>query len=224
MVDGYKRKDYVMKQYPSIPGPYHKSKSPLGKPCIAFYKYDGSNLRWEWTKKRGWYKFGTRTRLFDQTDEDFGEAIPLFFNLYAEPIEKIIVDKYGKKHQKAIVFTEFFGKQSFAGLHRPNDPKELVLIDVNIHRKGIISPREFIKTFGRIHFSAEKVYEGNFNRSFINYVRGHDGYAQGTSRGLFEGVVVKGGEGHKLWMTKVKTNHYKELLKNKFENWMEFWE
>jgi len=205
-----------MKQYPSIPGPYHKSKSPLGKPCIAFNKYDGSNLRWEWTKKRGWHKFGTRTRLFDETDEDLGEAIPLFFDRYAEPIEKIIVDTYGKKHQKAIVFTEFFGKQSFAGLHRPNDPKQLILIDVNIHRKGIISPREFIKVFCNLPFSADVVYDGNFNRSFIRIVR--------ESLTLFEGVVAKGGEGHKLWMTKVKTNHYKELLKNKFENWMDFWE
>jgi len=207
-----------MKQYPSILGPYHKSKSPLGKPCIAFYKYDGSNLRWEWSKKRGWYKFGTRTGLFDQTNEDFGEAIPLFFNDYSESIEKIIVDKYGKKHQQAIVFTEFFGKQSFAGLHRPNDPKQLILIDVNIHRKGIMSPREFVKTFGKLHFSAEVVYEGNFNKSFIESVR------ENTSEKLFEGIVAKGGEGHKLWMTKVKTNTYKELLKDKFENWMDFWE
>lgn len=207
-----------MKQYPSIPGPYHKSKSPLGKPCIAFFKYDGSNLRWEWTKKKGWFKFGTRSRLFDESDEDFGVAIPLFLNKYAEPIERIIIDKYEKKHKKAIVFTEFFGKQSFAGLHRPGDPKELILIDVNIHRKGLISPREFLKVFGNLHFSAKKVYEGNFNKSFIESVR------ENEDGDYFEGVVAKGGKGHKLWMIKVKTYHYKELLKNKFENWMDFWE
>ncbi len=207
-----------MKQYPSIPAPYHKSKSPLGKPCIAFYKYDGSNLRWEWTKKNGWNKFGVRSRLFDETDEDFGEAIPLFFNSYAEPIERVIVNKYGRTCQKAIIFTEFFGKQSFAGLHRPGDPKELILIDVNIHRKGIISPREFIKVFRNLSFSAKVVYEGNFNKSFIESVR------ENKDEDYFEGVVAKGGEGHKLWMTKVKTNNYKELLKNKFENWKDFWE
>ena len=205
-----------MKQYPHINGP---SRSPIGKPCIAFYKYDGSNLRWEWSKKRGWYKFGTRTRLFDQTDECFGEAIPLFFSQYAEPVEKTIVDNYGKKHDKAIIFTEFFGKESFAGMHKPNDPKQLILFDINIHRKGIISPREFIKTFGGLPFSSSIVYEGNFNKEFIRSVR-----ETGLNSLLFEGVVVKGGEGHKLWMTKVKTNCYKELLKSRFSNWEDFWE
>jgi hypothetical protein len=54
-----------MEQYPSIEG---SSKAPLGKPCIAFYKYDGSNLRWEWNPKKGWFKFGTRHELFDQSN------------------------------------------------------------------------------------------------------------------------------------------------------------
>ena len=64
-----------MKQYPEISG---SNKAPIGAQCLAFVKYDGSNLRWEWSPKKGWYKFGTRTRLFDHTDEIFGEAIPLF--------------------------------------------------------------------------------------------------------------------------------------------------
>jgi hypothetical protein len=38
-----------MQQYPSIDG---SGKAPLGVPCIAFYKYDGSNLRWEWSPKQ----------------------------------------------------------------------------------------------------------------------------------------------------------------------------
>lgn len=53
-----------MQQYPSILG---SSKAPLGEPCIAFVKYDGSNLRWEWSPKRGWNKYGTRTQLFNET-------------------------------------------------------------------------------------------------------------------------------------------------------------
>lgn len=57
-----------MKDYPSIPG---SSKAPQ-LPCIAFKKYDGSNIRAEWSKKRGWYKFGTRTQLIDKTDLVFG--------------------------------------------------------------------------------------------------------------------------------------------------------
>ena len=45
-----------MKQYETIPyyGDY------LGPDIIAFDKIDGSNLRFEWSRKRGFYKFGTR--------------------------------------------------------------------------------------------------------------------------------------------------------------------
>ena len=66
-----------MQQYPSIDG---SKKAPLGKPCIAFVKYDGSNLRWEWSPKQGWHKFGTRRQMFDATDEVYGPAIPIFLN------------------------------------------------------------------------------------------------------------------------------------------------
>ena len=45
-----------MEQYPHIEG---STKAPIGEPCIAFYKYDGSNLRFEWSPKKGWHKFGT---------------------------------------------------------------------------------------------------------------------------------------------------------------------
>lgn len=39
-----------MLQYPSILG---VKKMPLGHKCYAFYKYDGSNLRFEWSPKKG---------------------------------------------------------------------------------------------------------------------------------------------------------------------------
>ena len=78
-----------MKQYPHIVGP---SKAPR-EHCIAFYKYDGSNVRFEWSKKRGWYKFGTRTQLIDENVEIFGQAIPVFKNTLAEGIEKVLRDE-----------------------------------------------------------------------------------------------------------------------------------
>ena len=47
-----------MKSYPSIP------KFSFGDIKLhTFDKLDGSNLRFEWTKKKGWYKFGTRSWL-----------------------------------------------------------------------------------------------------------------------------------------------------------------
>lgn len=95
-----------MKQYPSILG---SKSAPLGKKVIAFYKYDGSNLRWEWSSKQGWYKFGTRTRLFDSTDPDFGKAIPLFLNTMGDELVTRCKD-LEKGLKSIIVFTEFLAQ------------------------------------------------------------------------------------------------------------------
>lgn len=52
-----------------------------------FDKIDDSNLHFEWNRKRGWHKFGTRTRLFNEADWQFGRAIPLFQRSLAEPAD-----------------------------------------------------------------------------------------------------------------------------------------
>jgi hypothetical protein len=44
-----------MKQYPEI---LHYSRGHFGEPVIAFEKLDGSNIRLEWQRKRGFFKFG----------------------------------------------------------------------------------------------------------------------------------------------------------------------
>ena len=204
-----------MKTYWTIQGP---SKAPR-KPCVAFYKYDGSNLRWEWSRKRGWYKFGCRRRLIDERDEQFGKAVPLFLNNYADDLEKVFKHKSFRNIQSIIVFTEFFGPNSFAGEHVDEDPKELRLLDVSLHKKGLLGPTEFLNRFGHLSFVAEIVYEGNLNDSFIASVRNGE-------YDVIEGVVCKGGSGHKLWMVKIKTNEYKKRLIEKFgnEHWTKFWE
>lgn len=198
-----------MKEYASIPS---WKKSVQGLPCLAFYKYDGSNIRAEYNRKQGWVKFGTRSRLLDKSDPDFGNAIVVFEKTMAEPLAKILHDHSEfRGMQSAVAYFEYFGKNSFAGVHDPADEKELVLIDVNIHKKGIILPRNFIKIFTGISI-AQVVYEGNFNHQFIEDVK----------NGLYpveEGVVVKGirpnckKEQHGLWFAKVKTNKWLEKLK-----------
>jgi hypothetical protein len=203
-----------MKSYPSIPG---AANAPLGRPCAAFIKYDGSNLRWEWTRKRGFWKFGARTRLFDASDEQLGEAVPLFFDRYAEAVERRLVDGF-RGVEQATAFTEFFGPSSFAGTHVPGEAKELRLFDVQIHRRGILGPREFLAGFRELPFCAELVYEGNFNKAFVADVRAGGHVPPGC-----EGVVAKGGGGHGLWMAKVKTAAYLERLKAVFQGrWAEF--
>ena len=79
-----------MKQYPKIPG----SNQAPHKPCLAFVKYDGSNMRFEWTKKRGWFKFGSRTQMIDSSHDFLADSIPLFMNTLAEPLQNIF-----KKHK-----------------------------------------------------------------------------------------------------------------------------
>jgi len=208
-----------MKTYPSIIGP---SKAPR-KPCIAFKKYDGSNLRFEWSKKQGWHKYGTRRRMFDETDEVFAPAIEIFHSTLSDNILDVV-----KKHKKwrngktITAYAEFVGPTSFAGLHdlEPNSPMELVLFDVNIHQQGIISPRDFVNKFVGNMRTAEVVYEGNLNEEFIQDVRAGK---YNTGDGIEEGVVCKGGSGHDLWMAKIKTLDYLDKLKKVFGNeWEEY--
>lgn len=204
-----------METYPSIRGP---EKAPR-QPCIAFYKYDGSNLRFEWNKKSGWNKFGTRKRLFDESDETFGNAIPMFLGEFADPLEKIFKKKY-RDIQKVTIFCEFLGPNSFSGQHLEIDEHELKLIDVKLYKKGYISPREFVNIFCKNlpDKSAEVIYDGNLTDQFIRDVR------EGKYP-VFEGVVCKGGSGHKLWRCKIKTDEYKEKLKEFYgQRWEDFWE
>jgi hypothetical protein len=199
-----------MKQYPEIPG---STKAPLGRPCLAFYKYDGSNLRWEWSPKKGWYKFGTRTQLFDQSNPLFGQAIPIFFSAMGDEIV-YRCKQVERGVQRVIVFTEFFGPNSFAGIHEPNDPKELRLFDVNLYKRGIMSPRDFYKNFGDLCYAARLVYDGNLNKQFIEDVR-NGAYP------VDEGVVAKGED----FMVKIKTNTYMKKLNEVYgANWRNYWE
>lgn len=190
-----------MEQYPSILG---SAKAPLGVPCIAFYKYDGSNLRWEWSPKQGWYKFGTRTQLFDKTHPLFGQAIPLFRRMEDEILGR--VKKLERGLQRLTVFTEFFGPSSFAGIHVEDEPKELRLIDAYLFKRGMMHPRTFIKTFSGLPYTAQVVYEGNLNQTFIDAVR------KGQYP-VWEGVVCKGEDSRsKPFMIKIKTDAYFKKL------------
>jgi hypothetical protein len=195
-----------MKQYLEIQGP---NKAPR-QYCIAFDKYDGSNIRAEWTRKRGWDKFGSRKVLMDET-HPLGDAIDIFLNTYGDDLEKIFKkDKLFRNCQNVTVFGEYFGPNSFAGWHDPDDEKEIVLFDISIHKKGMMSPRDFVKMFG--HLKIPKIiYEGNFNESFIQDVK--DGKYP-----VIEGVVAKGNlphgkSPHNLWMAKVKTKTWLDKLK-----------
>lgn len=210
-----------MKQYPSIQNP---SKAPRQE-CYGFIKYDGSNLRFEYSKKQGWHKFGTRHLLFDENAELFGPAIPLFKQKYADDLEKVFKHKDFRGIDQFTVFAEWFGAKSFAGQHEEDDPKDLVLFDVNPLKKGMLSPKQFIDYFGHLKV-AEVVWHGNLGEQLISKVRASD-FDFVDFRSTYpittevpEGIVCKGGTGHKLWMCKVKTlTYFEEIKRRRPVNW-----
>lgn len=199
-----------MLQYPSIPG---SSKSPLGEQCIAFNKYDGSNLRWEWSPKKGWNKFGTRRQMFDESTPMFNQAIPLFMDTMADEIvyrTKQIV----QRPERITAFTEFLGPNSFAGSHEEDDVKELRLFDIFLFKTGFVSAEQFVQVYGSMPQSAEVIYEGALNKQFILDVKS-------GKYNVFEGVVAKGRNAD--FMVKIKTDAYFAKLRDKYaDRWTDY--
>jgi hypothetical protein len=181
-----------MKGYPSIP----KFRAGVQK-LYTFDKVDGSQLRFQYSAKRGWYKFGTRHRLFDRTDQVFGEAVDLFLDsLLSRSMAEIAK---GLRWDSMIAFTEFHGPNSFAGQHEPGDPKRITLFDVVANKKGFLHPAEFVKLFGHLdipHFLGVV----NWTQGWVDSVR--NGEVKGIT---FEGVVGKVMQGSRLIMCKAKT-------------------
>ena len=194
-----------MKQYPKI---LHYTKGPFGQNCYAFYKHDGSNFRAEWSKKRGWYKYGTRNVMVDKNTPLFGDAIEIFLDKYGEDIDNIFRKKY-KSVDSFVVFAEFFGENSFAGKHVDEDKKDMILFDVNQYKKGFISPDEFVGNFGNLDIP-KVIYKGIYNHELIKSVKEN-------ILELEEGLVCKGTYKTKgkdvIWMSKIKTNEWIRKVK-----------
>jgi hypothetical protein len=211
--------------YPKIPG---SRNAPDGR-CIAFEKYDGTNLHWDWDRDFGWHSFGTRRDEFNLTPEgielfvqkhaQLAQCVDVFRTTLADGIEHIFREhpRY-EGCQSLKVFTEFLGPNSFAGLHKEDDPKELRLFDVWTDAAGILPPGQFVTDFGHLHI-ARVVYEGKLTGKFMEDVR------EGKYD-VDEGVVCKGGsDSDDLWMVKVKTYAYLERLKKAFaDRWEDYWE
>jgi len=199
-----------MKKYVSIP--YFDGKILLGEDIIAFDKLDGNNMRFEWSRKKGWYIFGTRNTIITEVHKEFGAAISLFKLKYAKELIYIFKNnpKYNK-YKKAIVFCEYVGPRSFAGKHHPDDELDLILFDVNPIGKGIIPPKRFIKDFGHLGIP-RVIFEGTLSLKFVNSVKKN-------KYNLNEGVVcktIKKVDGNRISMTKIKTDEWIEKLRQNF--------
>ena len=159
-----------MIEYPSI---INSSKAPRGH-CIAFVKFDGSNFRAKWTKKKGFDLFGSRRELIDESHKFLGESVRIFRKEYQSPLEELFrKNKELRNEREIVVFGEFLGPNSFAGMHVTEDPKELILFDVLVGHKNprFIKPTEFIRMFQEVIKIPPVLYVGNMNDQFITDIR-----------------------------------------------------
>src|SRR5271157_1156187 len=149
----------------------------------AFDKLDGSNIRAEWNSKRGFYKFGTRNQLMDESTQPWGQAILLIREKYEGDLTKVFKEQGWKD---AMCFFEYWGPGSFAGTHNFEEKLDVTLIDVNPYKQGILFPADFIRLFK--HLDLPKVcYEGYVSTELFDQVK------QSTLPGMtYEGVVCKG--------------------------------
>lgn len=196
-----------MKDYPSI------ESSHSYVPVIAFDKLDGSNIRAEWTKKIGFSKFGRRNALLDDSNPSLLIAPELIEKNYSKSLSTIF-QKQGL--QKVTCFFELFGPNSFAGFH-PDSSQDMkvVLIDVAVHPKGFLEPRQFLKLFQDKVEIPNVIHDGKWNKELSIMVN------NGTMEGMtFEGVVCKGSyisPGRPL-MFKVKNHAWYQRLRDKIGN------
>lgn len=194
-----------MKPYPSIKT--YRADRYLGFVGHTFAKLDGSNLRFQWDTKLGWYRFGSRRRLIDESHSEFGSAMKMFLADFAEPFEKLATENSWKG---AVVFCEFWGVQSFAGEHEPDDHKFLTPIDVAVYKKGLLSADEFVRNFDDL-FDLRYLGEQTWDNNFVQSVRDSS-----LPDMAFEGVIGKNGHGHKRLAIKLKSDAWIAKVLNKY--------
>lgn len=204
------------------------------KTCVAFEKYDGTNLHWVWHKDKGFYAFGTRRDRYDYTPDGIREFI--YSHRFLKDAPEIFKDSYQflENHIKpydyeptdedsgnVVLFTEFLGDRSFAGTHKHDDQKRLILFDVK-NDWGFAGPERFIEDYGKFNVNgfhiARSIYNGKYSGQLVEDIR-NGKYA------VNEGAVIKGVYYGTVCMAKVKTNAYLDKLKETFkDSWKNYWE
>ena len=198
-----------MKEYPSIP--FHP---PNGEYYYFFKKLDGQNIRVEYTKKRGFYKFGSRHQLLSESDEVFGKAFSIFKNTLADKLEFII--KKRKWQDPVTLFCEYWGDNSIGGFHKEGDSMYVTVIDINIYKNGFLDPKEFVDLDKQLSVDNKELVEF-LGREKYNEVLKNSIYTNSFSVLLNEGVVGKRLYGNEIKRVKIKTNEWKEKIKALFD-------
>lgn len=86
-----------MKEYPSIP---FWNKGTFGERVYVFEKLDGTQLRIEWSKKQGFYKFGTRGQLINEEDRIWGNDLRV---LHSSHLKIFLTILYLLSHMKYLL-------------------------------------------------------------------------------------------------------------------------
>ncbi len=191
-----------MQQYPSIDKQIIK-----GQDYYIFDKLDGSNIRVEFSLKKGFDKFGTRKKLMSDDSGILNRSKDLILKN-----ESSILNIFKKnKWQAGTLFFEFYGQNSFAGFHEENDIFKVSLIDAHIERKGYLEPREYLKAFEDNVEISKLIHVGKLNSNLIQQIQ--NGELDGMT---FEGIVGKTVIKNKHVRCKVKNKQWIEKLKNKY--------
>lgn len=197
-------KDPIPFPYPKIPA--HGPSTP-DEPCIAFEKYDGTNLSWHWKRDEGFVAAMTRRYFITENHPYFGDGVRTFNLLYRDKLRKILTQQFPDTRE-AVVYSEFFGEHSFAGFHNELESKALIFFDLCLADRGLLSPAEFLTTFKDLPHP-KVLFKGKITTgSFVSKLK------EGQFK-VMEGAVCKGGKTGQVWMCKIKTNDWLE----KFKNW-----
>lgn len=211
--------------YPKIPD---TSNCPLKK-CIVFEKLDGTNMHFVFHRQGGdlqCYFQGTRRHRYSFSETEREEFATNHPDLVGAFHLETFIDlehyiNYNENFQhvnELILFTEWFGPNSFAGEHNPTDTMDTYLFDAQVDGR-MLPPEEFLYLFQDCPLPKPKViYRGKYSGQLVEDIR----------KGKFpvkEGAVIKGFADDQVYMAKVKTNDYMEKLKIRFgDDWKGYWE
>lgn len=218
-----------MKHYNSIPR-IQDDGTLKGDEVWAFNKLDGQNFCAKFSvKNKEFGPFGSRRKLVDETDDQFGKTVEFFKNSgIPDELKKIVKENSGKGKlfngaSEITFFFEWYGDNSFAGFHVDGDRMHLALIDVDIKKKGYIEPKDFYELFGNnpVIEIPELIYKGKLTDEFINEIKNNDWTKDGCKYPTVkEGVVCRRStilRGQKMPKVKFKTVWWLTELHKKYD-------
>jgi hypothetical protein len=164
---------------------------------IGLDKLDGSLIRVEWTDQRGFYKYGRKNGLLDDSNPVLLEAPELIEKNY-NFLNGVFKD-FG--WMRVVAFFEFLGNSSFAGTHKEENHR-IHLIDLAVDKKGLVNPKELVVMSS---VSGVKVlHKGPITRDIIENI-----YNRRMKGMTFEGVVFK----------RINKKGIREMFKTKSKAW-----